>query len=290
MKIYLLDDDTNVIRILRQIIQDRGLGEICGACTSAEDTLDDIQRIRPDVAIVDLLMPGIDGISLVRTAREHWKDTTFIMLSQVSSKDMIAESYDSGVSFYIQKPINSVEVEHVLRNVARSLEYRDTYRKMKKLFSDMEQQVTAAPETDAAPSGKDPACRDRASVILRSLGILGKTGSQDILNILEFMIEEPETAAGMTLLEVFAHCSDDPAKSVAQRVRRAITAGLTNLAHIGLSDYNNEVFLEYAGTLYPYEMVRREMNRIQGSRVEDDRNNIRIRNFLNNLLSFVTVN
>ena len=46
-------------------------------------------RDRPDIVIVDLLMPEIDGISFVEKARPLLDHTAFIMLSQVSSKEMI---------------------------------------------------------------------------------------------------------------------------------------------------------------------------------------------------------
>ena len=49
-----------------------------------------------------------------------------------------------------------------------------------------------------------------------------------------------------------------------QRVRRAATAGLVNLANLGIEDYGNDAFTEYAGTLYHFEQVRREMDCIRG--------------------------
>ena len=58
--------------------------------------------------------------------------------------------------------------------------------------------------------------------------------------------------------------SDSP-KAMEQRVRRAATAGLVNLANLGIEDYGNDAFTEYAGTLYHFEQVRREMDRLRTS-------------------------
>ena len=85
------------------------------------DALTDLPLINPDIVIVDLLMPEIDGITFVKRARSYAPDLTFIMLSQVASKDMIADAYSAGIEFYIHKPINSIEVESILRKVSESL-------------------------------------------------------------------------------------------------------------------------------------------------------------------------
>ena len=62
MKFYLIDDDKNVLHILKRIIRDRGLGEIAGTAENGVDALTDLPTNR-DIVIVDLLMPEIDGIT-----------------------------------------------------------------------------------------------------------------------------------------------------------------------------------------------------------------------------------
>ena len=66
MKFYLIDDDRNVLNILKLIIKSRQLGEVCGTAQSGTDGLDDLLTAQPDIIIVDLLMPEIDGISFVK--------------------------------------------------------------------------------------------------------------------------------------------------------------------------------------------------------------------------------
>ena len=59
MKFYLIDDDKNVLHILKRIIRDRGLGEIAGTAENGVDALTDLTLINPDIVIVDLLMPAL---------------------------------------------------------------------------------------------------------------------------------------------------------------------------------------------------------------------------------------
>ncbi len=117
MKFYLIDDDASVCNILKIIIQQKKLGEVCGSASNGVDALEDLRFIHPDIIIVDLLMPIMDGINFVRKAKEQYPDICYVMLSQVSSKEMVAQAYECGVTFFLQKPVNGVEVVRVLTNV-----------------------------------------------------------------------------------------------------------------------------------------------------------------------------
>ena len=105
MSFYFIDDDKNICNILKLIINERGLGVCCGSANNAAEALEDLPSAKPDIVIVDLLMPEMDGISFVKQARKIVPDASYIMLSQVSSKDMIASAYEAGIEFFIQKPI-----------------------------------------------------------------------------------------------------------------------------------------------------------------------------------------
>lgn len=279
MKFYLIDDDKTIINILKLIIRSRSLGEICGTSTHAPDALEDLRHLSPDIVIADLLMPEMDGIRFVREARILLPHSAFIMLSQVSSKDMIAEAYESGVEFFIQKPVNSIEVETVIQKVTKSLTMQRTIHKMQSIFTD---------EMQNSPAGESPA-RESISQdylpnlkgILKRLGIIGDTGSKDIITLAGYLIEQHEEIGEITLNELCSRFTDSP-KSMEQRIRRAANTGLINLAHLGLEDYSNDIFNEYANTLYNFEQVRKEMDYIRGK--TERHGNVKIKNFLNALV------
>ena len=280
MKIYLIDDDSNVLNILKLIIQAKNLGEVCGFCSSPVDALDDLKYIKPDIVVVDLLMPGMDGISFVKKASAEYKDIAYIMLSQVSNKDMISSAYEAGVEFFIQKPINAIEVESVLTKVTQSLAMKRTLSGMQSLF--MTQMQDMMPK--AAPAvPKESVHIQKVKDILQRLGIIGEIGSKDIINVVDYMITHRDTATDMTLTELCAQFSDNP-KSVEQRIRRTANTAQVNLAHLGLEDYSNDTFIEYSNTLFNFEQIRREMDYIRGRSQKGG--NVKIRNFLNALVSY----
>lgn len=275
MKFYLIDDDKNILNILKRIFTARDLGEICGMSENALDALEDISFIKPDIVIVDLLMPEIDGITLVKRAKKILPDCAFIMLSQVSSKDIIADAYDAGINFYIQKPINSIEVESVVRNVTDSLNARRTLQKVQNLF------VTQPSSTPSSSCQLDTPYITKLRKILNELGISGEKGSADIICLIRYLIEKDMDIRVLTLNELCAALNKNP-KSVEQRIRRAALTGLTNLASIGLEDYSNDIFTTYSNTLYNFEQVRKEMDHIRGK--NSSHGNVKIKSFLHALM------
>lgn len=282
MKFYFVDDDRNIRNILKIIVTERGLGTVGGSSDNGNDALEDLPFVKPDIVIADLLMPEMDGISFVSKAREIWPDAVYVMLSQVSSKDMISSAYEAGVEFFIQKPINSVEVESVIRKVCEKLSMQRMVKKMQNIF--MEDIFSnQAPLASSPSQEQEDLVTSTLRNILQKLGIIGDIGSKDIITVVKYMSEHHELARDITLNELCLQFSDNP-KSMEQRIRRTAANGLVNLAHLGLEDYANEIFVEYSGTLYNFEQVRKEMDYIRGK--SDKHGNVRIRQFLNALCAY----
>ena len=275
ISIFLLDDDPNVTDILKRIIRQKELGRVCGFSQDPAEALEDLRYTQPDLVIADLLMPGMDGVTFAKKARQILPAASYIMLSQVSSKDMIAAAYDAGVEFFIQKPINGVEVVSVIQNVAQKQSLQRTMDQMTKLLS-----ASGGGEKPVSPEDRSPEL-EKLRRILSRIGILGVTGAEDILTVCADFLRREEEPGSVTLKDICARFSDSP-KSMEQRIRRAAAAGMTNLAHMGLDDYYNEDFSEYAGMLYSFDQVRKEMDYIQGK--TDQRGNVKIKKFLSALL------
>lgn len=201
-------------------------------------------------------MPGMDGAELVRRLRDAGCGAKCIMLSQVTQKDMIGKAYDAGVDFFLNKPINIVELRSVIGSVARQLENERTIEALRRvLFSGQSK----------APQDSDEESRRKISAILANIGMAGEKGSADILNLCLFIRREQKSLQQESIRELCSELSDNP-RSMEQRMRRAIAVGLTNLAHLGLEDFLNESFTRYSSTLFPFEEVRAEMDLIRGKK------------------------
>lgn len=286
-KFFLLDDDVSVTGILKIIIEENNLGKVLARSSDPVDALDDFLYIAPDVVLVDLLMPGMDGITFVKKARRLLPQTSFIMLSQVTSKDMIAKAYEAGITFFIQKPVNAKEVMSVIANVEESRYLSQTMGQIKNLFQDNNLGGTRQTSPSKAEGKNTESASNetlqRIRSLLGDLGILGITGCDDLITLVSYFCEHEEEMEKVTIKEACAHYTDHP-KSMEQRIRRAAAAGMTNLAHLGLEDFASEIFTQYAGRLYPFEQVRKEMDFIRGK--SELHGNVRMKQFLAAMVNF----
>lgn len=256
MRIYIIEDDLSVISILEDIIERNGLGVICGDTDGNAPDLQQILALDPDIILTDLLMPGKDGIQVTRELKQAGCRAKFIMLSQVSDKDMVAKAYTAGVEFFIQKPINLIEVRQVITNVRTQIENEQALKAIQQVFAHRE---PVAPKAESAEDRQ----RRRMKAILSQLGMAGEKGSQDIVDMCVLLLRERTSVSQMGMSALCAQLGSSP-RTIEQRARRALEKGLRHIASLGLEDYNNEYFVRYSARLFPFQEVRKEMLCQQG--------------------------
>lgn len=274
MKIFIVDDDNQIINTLRLIIKQNNLGDVCGIASNGREALEEIPHIDADIALVDLLMPVMDGIEFIRAAHEVCPNLRFIMLSYVSNEDLISQAYAAGVEFYIHKPLNSIEVCTVVNRVQRLLQLESTFIQMQSLV-----QVSAPKADEPVNNSEDLSVinMDKIQNILRKLGISGDPVCREIIQIVSFLNTSRADDSEPTVSQLCGKFSKSP-KALEQRLRRAISAGMINLANLGIEDYAGETFSELANTLYSFKEVRQEMEYIRGKTKKHGK--VSIRNFL----------
>ncbi len=257
MKIFIVDDNANIVRILERIIEDKDLGDVIGKADDGLKAIEEIKLLNPDIVLVDLLMPGKDGINLVRDLKKSKPNIQYIMISQVSAKEMISKAYESGIEYYVSKPIDAIEVETVIRKVIEKLEMNRKLEQIQSLFSSTNVNTPINHEQ----SNKD----DMAGVkrVMHKIGILGESGSQDIIDLAKYLIDNNLNMSNFTILELCSKFTDNP-KTMEQRIRRTATVGMINLANLGIEDYMNDTFSEYSNGLYNFEQLKIEMDFIRG--------------------------
>lgn len=259
MKFYILDDLISSVKVMSNIIESSNLGEIIGTNTNSEKGVAEILAKKPDIVLVDLLMPVKDGITVVNEVREVNPDISFIMVSQVVDKNMISDAYNAGIEFFITKPNNRIEIENVIRRV---IEKKQMETVLSGIRSVMGQPSPASQQATPEKSGDEFTAKVKK--ILGSVGMLGESGTKDILNVCSYLNRNNLNYDSKTTLNDYAaHLNEDP-KSVKQRIRRAIKRGLTNVASLGIEDYYSDSFDEYSHTLFNFDTVRMEMDLLRG--------------------------
>ena len=300
MGIFIIEDDETMIEILEDLIEDHEMGEVVGSSTDPSEALQKVPALQPDIILIDFLMPGKDGAQLVRELKEAGCTSKFIMVSQVSSKDMIGKAYDAGIEFFISKPINLIEVKSVLNTVTQQIRNERTVAQLRNLFMSeigfgdgknapaggnqsgppavrsVPEQIPSAemrqgstpqrtlPQSVPEEPAEDEFTRNVEQILVR-IGMGGEKGSADIVRVCTYLNKKGISMRRENVRNICGKLSDAP-KSMEQRMRRAVQTALTNLAHLGIEDFMNDTFTEYSSTLFLFEEVRAEMDYVRGKR------------------------
>jgi two-component system, OmpR family, KDP operon response regulator KdpE len=115
-KVLVCDDEGQILRALRVILRDAGYEALPAA--SGEEALDVAAVSRPDAAIIDLVLPDIDGVEVCRSLRE-WTEIPIIVLSAVGDEDAKVRALAAGADDYVTKPFGPRELIARLQAVLR---------------------------------------------------------------------------------------------------------------------------------------------------------------------------
>jgi DNA-binding NarL/FixJ family response regulator len=115
--VAVVEDDGQVRRSLAGILK-RGPGVICvGEFANAEEALREIPRMQPKVVLMDINLPGMDGVHCVRRLSELAPKTQVLMLTVYDNTDTIFNSLAAGASGYLLKPISAAQLLAAVRDV-----------------------------------------------------------------------------------------------------------------------------------------------------------------------------
>jgi two-component system response regulator YcbB len=279
MRFFIVDDDEAIRSMLSEIIEDYDLGIVVGEAENGAAIDEQLLTIKAvDILLIDLLMPIQDGIETVRNIKPGFKGK-IIMLSQVDNKEMIGNAYLLGVNYYITKPINRLEVIGIIQNVMEHLRLRNVISNIEKNLNVLNTEKSAhAPESTAVNKN---AIITSGQYLLTELGMIGESGCKDLLGMLDYLSSyENDRRFDQefpSLKDIFMNvamrkpglsCADlndikKEAKALEQRVRRAIFQGLHHLSSIGITDYTNPKFEEYAPKFFDFTEIRKIMLNLQ---------------------------
>ena len=123
-KVLIVDDIPENIQILGEMIKDFDLD--VKIAEGGEEAIDIIDSYTPDIILLDLMMPHVNGWDVIDHVREKYSknEMVIIVVSLLSNKDNIDECYELGANDYIIKPVIKARlissIESHLRNLSRN--------------------------------------------------------------------------------------------------------------------------------------------------------------------------
>jgi two-component system, NarL family, response regulator DevR len=118
VRVFLLDDHEIVRRGLRELFEAQEDLEVVGEASNGEEALLRVPPTRPDVAVLDVRLPGASGIEVCRDLRATMPDLRCLMLTSFADDDALFAAILAGASGYLLKQIHGAELVTAVRRVA----------------------------------------------------------------------------------------------------------------------------------------------------------------------------
>lgn len=116
MRVIIVDDDDRMTRMFQIILTDAGIFVDCAR--NGTEALEKIESGSYDLAIIDVIMPGIDGIETLAKLREFNRDISVVMMTEYSVMDKLEKANRYDVYKILNKPINTYEILSIIDAVA----------------------------------------------------------------------------------------------------------------------------------------------------------------------------
>jgi DNA-binding response OmpR family regulator len=111
-RVLVVDDDPQVVRLLRVNFELEGY-EVVSA-SDGQEALDVVDAEDPDIIVCDVMMPGMDGVEVVRRLRADAKQVPVVMLSAKAMRSDMRAGLDAGANEYVTKPFDPAELIEVV--------------------------------------------------------------------------------------------------------------------------------------------------------------------------------
>ncbi len=209
IRVLIADDHVIVREGLRALLEAQPDIQVVGEATDGEETVNRTREIQPDIILMDITMPGMNGLEATRQIKEHYPDVKILVLTMHESDEYFFKILDAGASGYFVKGGSSTELISALRAVWRGDAY--LYPTMaKKLLSDYLRRVGA---------GDDKASYDGLTNREREILKLIAEGhtNQEIAELLVLSIATVQTHRAHIMAKLGLH---NPTELIKYAIRR----------------------------------------------------------------------
>lgn len=125
MKVFVIDDHPLVCEGIKAILDNEDGMELAGSASSGQEAEQSFARIKPDLALVDLRLPGESGIEIIKRLRPLAPGCRYIILTTYADPEDVRTAMEAGVDGYILKEALPEEMTSALRLVGRGRPYFD---------------------------------------------------------------------------------------------------------------------------------------------------------------------
>jgi DNA-binding NarL/FixJ family response regulator len=123
LRLLLVEDHLTVREGVRALLEEEDDFEVVGQAGDGNEVLALMDRLRPDVVVLDLMLPGLGGLEVLRELTRRWPEAHVVILSMHGNEAYVLEALRSGAGAYILKQSEAGELVRAIREVAAGRRY-----------------------------------------------------------------------------------------------------------------------------------------------------------------------
>ena len=231
LKIAIADDNERMVEMLHTLIQTEEGMELVGTATDGEEAIEMIRKNMPDVVLLDLIMPKIDGLGVMEKLREDQtlkKMPAIMVMSAIGQERVTEDAFALGASYYIMKPFNN----EMLLGRLRSFQKEGTQLK---------RPVCLSEPRDAGMKYEEPDLEKEVTHMIHEIGVPAHIkGYQYLRDAILMTVKDMEMLSSVTKIlypTIAKHYQTTPS-----RVERAIRHAIEVAWSRGKMDTIDELF------------------------------------------------
>ena len=126
MRVLIVDDHEIVRRGVRSLLLSQANCDVCGEAVDGQDAVEKARELKPDVIVMDVSMPNLNGLDATRQVRRILPETEVLILSQHDSAEMVRQAFHAGARGYVVKSSISRQLVAALDKVSRHEPFFDS--------------------------------------------------------------------------------------------------------------------------------------------------------------------
>lgn len=116
----LLVDDHEVVRLgLKALLEQHDQFDVVGEAATAKEAFEQVIRLRPDIVLMDIRLPGMSGIEACEEINKNHPEVRVVMLTSYAEDEMLFSAIRAGASGYVLKQIGAADLVRALESVGR---------------------------------------------------------------------------------------------------------------------------------------------------------------------------
>jgi DNA-binding NarL/FixJ family response regulator len=113
--VLIVDDSELLCNSLKMAFETYDDIKLVGTAWSGQEALDICRHFEPDVVLMDMMLPDMDGVEVTRRLRQQYPDLRVVFLSNVAHKGMMEAAFAAGASEYLVKHVSLEEIVDAVR-------------------------------------------------------------------------------------------------------------------------------------------------------------------------------